>query len=63
MRRPSPLLCVRCDAKLHEVTMHAADIEKDPRRAVERFDTSLERRRCRACGHVQPDRMPVPAAP
>jgi 3-hydroxyanthranilate 3,4-dioxygenase len=56
-------LCERCDAKLHEATMRAADIEKDLKRAIEHFDASLELRRCRACGHVQPNRAPVPAAP
>jgi 3-hydroxyanthranilate 3,4-dioxygenase len=55
--------CERCDTKLHEVTMHAADIEKDLKHAIERFDTSRELRRCRACGHVQPDRAPVPSSP
>jgi 3-hydroxyanthranilate 3,4-dioxygenase len=55
--------CERCDTELHEVTMHAADIEKDLKHAIERFDTSRELRRCRACGHVQPDRAPVPSSP
>jgi 3-hydroxyanthranilate 3,4-dioxygenase len=55
--------CDRCDAKLHEVTMRAADIETDLKRAIERFDRSPELRTCRRCGHVQPDRAPVPAHP
>ncbi len=54
--------CDRCDAKLHEVTMHVADIEKELKTAIERFDTSVELRTCRSCGHVQPDRAPAPVA-
>jgi 3-hydroxyanthranilate 3,4-dioxygenase len=55
--------CERCDAKLHEVTMHVADIEGELRSAIERFDASLELRTCPACGHVQPERAPTPEAP
>jgi 3-hydroxyanthranilate 3,4-dioxygenase len=56
-------LCERCDATLHHVTMRAADIERDLRQAIERFDASAELRRCRTCGHVQPERAPAPARP
>ena len=52
--------CDRCDATLHEVTMHVADIERELKGAIERFDTSRELRTCRACGHVQPERAPAP---
>src|SRR5512132_3022400 len=45
-------LCELCDAQLHEVTMHVADIEKELKTAIERFDTSVELRTCRGCGHV-----------
>jgi 3-hydroxyanthranilate 3,4-dioxygenase len=55
--------CERCDATLHEVTMHVADIEKELKAAIERFDASLELRTCRACGHVQPEKPPVPQKP
>jgi 3-hydroxyanthranilate 3,4-dioxygenase len=55
--------CDRCDAKLHEVTMRAADIETDLKRAIERFDGSAELRTCPACRYVQPDRAPVPTPP
>jgi 3-hydroxyanthranilate 3,4-dioxygenase len=55
--------CERCDALLHEVTMHVADIEQELRAAIEGFDASVERRTCRACGHVQPERAAVPAPP
>jgi 3-hydroxyanthranilate 3,4-dioxygenase len=59
-------LCERCDARLHEVTMHVADIEGELRAALEAFDASEALRTCRACGHVQPERAappaPVPAA-
>ena len=55
--------CERCDALLHEVTMHVADIEKELRAAIERFDASVELRTCRACGHVQPEKPPVPPPP
>jgi len=52
--------CDRCDALLHEVTLHVADIERDLTTAIARFDASLELRTCRACGHVQPERPPTP---
>jgi 3-hydroxyanthranilate 3,4-dioxygenase len=55
--------CDRCDAQLHEVTLHVADIEKDLKAAIERFDGSVALRTCRSCGHVQPERPPVPVAP
>ncbi len=55
--------CERCDTKLHEVTMHVADIEKELKAAIERFDTSRELRTCPGCGHVQPDHAPAPHAP
>jgi 3-hydroxyanthranilate 3,4-dioxygenase len=55
--------CEQCDATLHEVTMHVGDIEKDLKAAIERFDASLELRTCRRCGHVQPDKPPVPQPP
>jgi 3-hydroxyanthranilate 3,4-dioxygenase len=48
--------CERCDAELHAVTLHVADIERDLKAAIEAFDSSLALRTCRACGHVQPDR-------
>ena len=49
-------LCERCDALLHEVTMHVADIETQLKDAISAFDASVEMRTCRACGHVQPER-------
>jgi 3-hydroxyanthranilate 3,4-dioxygenase len=55
--------CEECDATLHEVTMHVGDIEKDLKAAIERFDASPELRTCRRCGHLQPDRPPVPQPP
>ena len=55
--------CDRCNALLHEVTMHVADIETELRRAIEAFDASVALRTCAACGHVQPDRPPIPTAP
>jgi 3-hydroxyanthranilate 3,4-dioxygenase len=48
--------CDRCDAPLHEVTMHVADIERQLKAAIERFDGSPELRTCRRCNFVQPDR-------
>lgn len=42
--------CERCDARLHEVTMHVADIEKELKAAIEAFDASVELRTCRRCG-------------
>jgi 3-hydroxyanthranilate 3,4-dioxygenase len=50
--------CQRCDALLHDVTMHVADIEKELKTAIEAFDASVERRTCRRCGYVQPERAP-----
>ena len=55
--------CDRCDAQLHAVTMHVADIEKELRAAIEHFDASEELRTCRRCGDLQPERPPVPQAP
>jgi 3-hydroxyanthranilate 3,4-dioxygenase len=52
-------LCECCDAKLHEVTMHVADIEKELKAALEAFDASVRLRTCRRCGHVQPEKAPV----
>jgi 3-hydroxyanthranilate 3,4-dioxygenase len=54
-------LCDQCDARLHEVTMHVADIEKELKRAIETFDASVALRTCKQCGHVQPERAPAPA--
>jgi 3-hydroxyanthranilate 3,4-dioxygenase len=53
-------LCERCDGRLHEVTMHVADIEKELKSAIEQFDAGPELRTCRKCGYVQPDRAPAP---
>ena len=55
-------ICDQCDGPLHEVTMHVADIEKELKGAIERFDASLDLRTCRQCGHVQPDQAPHPPA-
>jgi 3-hydroxyanthranilate 3,4-dioxygenase len=55
--------CERCDAPLHEVTMHVADIEGELKSAIQNFDDSPELRTCRKCGHVQPERPLVPAPP
>lgn len=55
--------CERCDALLHETTMHVADIERELKAAIESFDASVERRTCARCGYVQPEKPPVPQAP
>jgi len=55
--------CERCDAQLHVVTMHVADIERELKAAIEAFDSSEALRTCRACGHGQPQEPPVPRAP
>jgi 3-hydroxyanthranilate 3,4-dioxygenase len=47
-------LCEQCDAQLHAVTLHVADIERDLAAAIARFDASVDLRTCRRCGHVQP---------
>ena len=54
--------CERCDAPLHEATMHVADIERELKAAIESFDASVERRTCQRCGYVQPEKPPVPQA-
>ena len=54
-------LCDACDAEVHRITLHVADIEKQLKSAIEDFDASLALRTCKACGHVQPDRAPTPA--
>jgi len=46
--------CERCDAPLHTVTMHVADIERELKAAIEAFDASVTLRTCPKCGHVQP---------
>jgi 3-hydroxyanthranilate 3,4-dioxygenase len=56
-------LCDACDAELHRVTMHVADIEKELKTAIQRFDASIELRTCAKCGRMQAERAPVPAAP
>jgi 3-hydroxyanthranilate 3,4-dioxygenase len=55
--------CDRCDAQLHKVTVHVADIERELKAAIEAFDGALELRTCRACGLVQPEHPPVPERP
>ena len=55
--------CERCDALLHEVTMHVADIETELKATIEHFDASVELRTCPKCGHVQPEKPPVPRRP
>ena len=48
--------CERCDAQLHAVTLHVADIERDLTAAIKHFDGSVPLRTCGKCGHIQPDR-------
>jgi 3-hydroxyanthranilate 3,4-dioxygenase len=55
--------CDACNAQLHAVTMHVADLEKELKRVIEEFDASVALRTCTRCGHVQPERAPVPARP
>jgi 3-hydroxyanthranilate 3,4-dioxygenase len=55
--------CEVCDAQIHAVTMHVGDIEKELRAVIEEFDASVELRTCRSCGHVQPEKPPVPRTP
>ena len=56
-------LCDQCDAELHTITLHVADIEKELKTAIEGFDASVALRTCARCGHVQPERAPAPAPP
>jgi 3-hydroxyanthranilate 3,4-dioxygenase len=55
--------CERCNAQLHAVSMHVADIERELKAAIEWFDASLELRACRQCGYVQPEKAPIPQVP
>jgi len=55
--------CDRCDALLHEVTMHVADIEKELKIAIEQFDANAELRTCPKCGYIQPENPPIPEKP
>ena len=55
--------CERCDAPLHAVTLHVADIERDLKAAIEHFDASATLRTCSKCGHVQPPVSSPSAAP
>src|SRR5918994_2199526 len=48
--------CERCDALLHDVTMHVADIERELKAAIDGFDGSVALRTCPACAYVQPYR-------
>ena len=48
--------CEGCDAELHAVTMHVADIERELKTAIEHFDASMTLRTCSKCGHIQPER-------
>jgi 3-hydroxyanthranilate 3,4-dioxygenase len=52
--------CDCCNAQLHEVTMHVADIEVELKAAIEGFDASVELRTCRQCGLVQSEKPAVP---
>src|SRR5262249_4282428 len=51
--------CDGCDALLHTVTMHVADIEKELRSAIEQFDASALLRTCKRGGTVRPEARPV----
>ena len=51
------------DRSFHEVTMHVADIQKGLKRAIEDFDARVDLRTCARCGHVQPERAPIPLRP
>jgi 3-hydroxyanthranilate 3,4-dioxygenase len=53
--------CERCDAQIHTVTLHVADIESDLKTAIEHFDGSVTLRTCPKCGHVQPERASFPS--
>jgi 3-hydroxyanthranilate 3,4-dioxygenase len=47
-------LCDRCNARLHEVTMHVANIETELKAAIQAFDADERLRTCPTCGFVQP---------
>ncbi|MEA2639136.1 MAG: 3-hydroxyanthranilate 3,4-dioxygenase [Chloroflexota bacterium] len=47
-------ICEQCNARLHEVTMHVANIETELKLAIEQFNASAALRTCQVCGYVQP---------
>jgi len=49
--------CERCGARLHEERFACADIERELKVIIERFNGSETLRTCRTCGAV----LPVPA--
>ena len=46
--------CERCNHRLYEEYFHLVDIENDFPAVFEHFYRSIERRTCKACGHVNP---------
>lgn len=54
--------CERCNGKLYEEFFPLVDIEKDFPVVFDRFYSSMERRTCRDCGHLNPapDRYVMP---
>ena len=46
--------CEQCNAKVYEAYFHLHDIEQDFPPVFDRFYSSLERRTCKACGHLNP---------
>ena len=60
-RRPDELdalawFCERCGARLHEERFACADIERELKAIIERFNASEALRTCKICGDV----LPVP---
>ena len=49
--------CEECDAELDRLTMSALDIEAGLKAALLDFDADEARRTCKACGHVQPEKV------
>lgn len=47
--------CDKCDHEMHRVTIQLTDIEVQVKEGIESFNSSLETRTCKNCGHVMPE--------
>lgn len=44
--------CESCDNEMHRITVQLTDIEVQVKGGIEEFNSSLELRTCKCCGHV-----------
>lgn len=47
--------CDECDHMMHRITVQLTDIEVQVKEGIEIFNSSLELRTCKHCGHVMPE--------